>query len=138
MNNIIDTDNHFENKVIIVKYIEEKDYIWEYWKDFAEDDEILEAKNKQTKIIAHTKCKSFLADIANFKGASPEIQLWVRDTWFIEAYEAGLRNLAFVVPEDVFGVFSVDTVINNSLLGKIKIHKSITKTDAEEWLAENS
>ena len=87
-------------------------------------------------MLSYTNTNAYLSDLREFKGASPENQLWVRDTWFPEAYEAGLRIIAFLVMEDVFANFTVETAISGDYAKKITLHKFLTYEEAEKWLKE--
>lgn len=136
MQETIDSPTHYENNFIRIKYLPEKKYIEEVWKDFGEDEEIKTAKNKLTEMFRSTKANAYLSDLTGFKGASPEVQLWVRDIWFPEAYNAGLRTIAFLVMEDVFANFSVETAISGDYAKKITLHKFLTYEEAEKWLEE--
>lgn len=136
MQGTIDSPIHYENYFIRIKYFPEKNYIEEVWKDFGEDEEIKIAKNKLTEMLRNTKANAYLSDLREFKGASPENQLWVRDIWFTEAYEAGLRIIAFLVMEDIFANFTVETAISGDYAKKITLHKFMTYEKAEKWLKE--
>ena len=136
MQGTIDSPIHYENNFIRIKYLAEKNYIEEVWKDFGEDEEIKTAKNKLTEMLKSTKVNAYLSDLTSFKGASPENQLWVRNIWFPEAYKAGLRIIAFLVMEDVFANFTVETAISGDYAKKITLHKFMTYEEAEKWIKE--
>lgn len=136
MQETIDTLTHYENSFIRIKFFPDKNFIEEVWKDFGEDDQIKVAKSKLTEMLRNTGAKAYLSDLTGFKGASPEIQVWVRDIWFSEAYEAGLRIIAFLVMEDAFANFSVETAISGDYAKKITLHKFMTYEEAEKWLKE--
>ena len=136
MQGTIDSLTHYENEFIRIKYLPEKKYIEEVWKDFGEDEEIKTAKNKLTDMLSYTNTNAYLSDLREFKGASPENQLWVRNVWFSEAYKAGLRIIAFLVMEDVFANFTVETAISGDYAKKITLHKFMTYGEAEKWIEE--
>ena len=136
MQETINLPTHYENEFIRIKYLSEKRFIEEVWKDFGEDEEIKTAKNKLTEMLRSTKVNAYLSDLRDFKGASPENQCWVRDVWFPEAFEAGLRVIAFLVMEDVYANFTVETAISGDYAKKITLHKFMTYEDAEKWLKE--
>jgi hypothetical protein len=134
MQGIIDLPTHFENEFVRIKYLPEKNYIEEVWKDFGEDEEIKFAKNKLINMLLYTDSKAYLSDLRGFKGASPENQYWVRDVWFPEAYNAGLRTIAFLVMEDIYANFTVETVITGEYAKKMTLHKFMTYEEADIWL----
>ena len=133
MKNIIDLPTHFENEFISIKYLPEKKYIAEVWKDFGEDSQVKFVKNKFTEILKSAKTSLYLSDLTGFKGASPEIQRWVRDVWFAETYNAGLRTIAILVGEDIFANFSVKTAISGDYGKKMNLQKFVTIEAAEKW-----
>ncbi|NOQ26590.1 MAG: hypothetical protein GQ564_14625 [Bacteroidales bacterium] len=136
MKEIIDLPANLENEFISIKYLSEKNYIEEVWKDFGEDAKIKFVKNKLTEMIKSTKASAYLSDLKGFKSASPETQRWVRDIWFPEAYNAGLRTIAFLVTEDIFANFSVKTTISDDYSKKITLQKFIAYDEAKIWLKE--
>lgn len=136
MQEIIDQSIHYENNFIRIKYLPEKNYIEEVWKGFCEDDEIKVAKNKLVDMLKYTKTTAYLSDLTGFKGASPESQIWVRDIWFPEAYNSGLRLIAFLVMKDAYANFSVETAIRGEYAKKINLQKFMTYQEAEEWLID--
>lgn len=138
MKEIIDSQTHFENEFISIKYLPEKDYIEEIWKDFGEDEKIKFAKNKCSAFFKSIKTSAYLSDVRNFKGASPEAQRWVRDVWFPELIDLGITALALVVGGDVFANFSVNTAISGDYAKKINIQKFVTIEEAEKWFKEVS
>jgi hypothetical protein len=131
----MNSPTHYENNFIRIKFLENKGFIEEVWKDFAEDDEIVIAKNKLTDMLIQTGATAYLSDLRNFKGASPKNQLWVRDVWFPKAYNAGLRTIAFLFSEDVFAEFSVETAIGGEYAKKVNLKKFKTIEEAEQWLS---
>ncbi len=130
----IDQPTYSENHFIRIRFIPEKNYIEEVWKDFGEDEEIVIAKTRFLEILHNTKAKAYLSDLRNFKGASPENQLWIRDVWFPEVYKAGLRMISYLVKEDIFANFSIETAIGGEYAKKIEMRKFITYEEAEGWL----
>ncbi len=131
----MNTPTQYENKFIRISFLKDKGFVEEVWKDFAEDDEIKKAKNKLIEILRNTSATTYLADLRNFKGASPKNQLWVRDVWFPKAYKAGLRTIAFLFAEDVFAKFSIETVISGKYAKKVNLQKFKTFEEAEKWLS---
>ncbi len=131
----MNTPTLYENKFIRISFLKDKGFIEEIWKDFAEDDEIKVAKNKLTEMLIYTQANAYLSDLRNFKGASPKIQLWVRDIWFPEAYNAGLRTIAYLFSKDVFAEFSVETAIAGEYAKKVNLQKFKTIKEAEKWLS---
>lgn len=134
MKEVIDEPTHFENEFIRMKYLPEKNYVEEIWKDFGEDDRIIIAKNKCLEMFKTIKTPYYLTDVRDFKGASPETQRWVRDVWLPELYNVGVRKVALLVGKDIFANFSVNTVINGDYADKIDMQKFAAIEEAEKFL----
>lgn len=131
---VIDKSDHFENYCIKIEYNNEKDYTKETYLDFGEDEDLIIGKKRHLQMIKNYRVNSFVADLRDFKGASPEASLWVTNEWFPEVVKFGLKNIAYILGEDVFAQFSVETAISSDFAKQIKIEKFLTLKEAEEWL----
>ena len=109
----------------------------ETYLEFGEDDDILTGKKKNTEMIGKYKVNGYIADMRNFKGASPEAAFWVANTWFPEVYKLGLKKGAFIFGEDLFSHFAVETAVSSEIAKKMKLEKFLTIEEAEKWLASN-
>lgn len=138
MKETIDLPTHFENEFISIKCLSGKNYVEEIWKDFGSDEKIKLAKNKFVEMTKSAKVSAYLSDVKGFKGASPETQRWVRDVWFPQIYNAGIRTIAIIVTEDVFANFSVNTAISGDYAKKMEVQKFTTTEEAEKWFKEVS
>ena len=134
---ITDLPNHFENYCIRVEYNKEKHYTIETYLEFGEDDDILAGKTKNTEMIKSYNVSGYIADMRNFKGATPEAAKWVANVWFPEVYKLGLRKGAFIFGDDVFSHFSVETAVSGEFAKKMKLEKFLSIDEAEEWLAND-
>jgi len=133
---IADTPVHYETSGIKVKYNADLNYIDEIWLNYMEDEDIKEAKIKLAKMLAYTNCSSYLSDMLNFKGATPEMMLFVKDVWFPLAYEKGLRNLAMVLPPDMFASLALETAISSHVVTKLNAKKFSSYNEAQQWLIQ--
>ena len=131
----IDKPDHFETDYIRVQY-NKNHYVDEIWKDFANDVEVKLAQDKVFEIMKNTKSTAYIANMIHFKGTSPEIQMYVLNEWFPKMWDMGLRTIAMVVPPDIFGEFSLDTVIAKGIADKINKEKFTKQEDAAKWILD--
>ncbi len=126
----------FDNYCISIGYHPQKNITIEIYKEFGEDVDILNGKKKSAELIAKHKHLGYIADMRNFKGASPDAADYVANTWFPEVYKQGLRYGALLFGEDLFSVFAVETAVTNDFAKSMVIEKFLTMKAAEDWLIE--
>lgn len=131
---IVDTPTHYETDFIKITYVPEKKRFEEVWKEYAEDEDIQLAKLREIEILKSFKIDTYLSDMLSFKGASPEIQLWVNEVWFKLAFEAGLRKLAMILPPDIYAVFSLENAISGEFAMKLQAGKFENFFECDLWL----
>jgi len=137
--NIIDTPLHFETDYIQVKYIADGHYVDEIWKSYADEEEVTLAQNKVMEVMKNSGTSAYIADMTHFKGTTPNVMLYVKNEWFTKMYyEIGLRTLSMVVPPDIFGQFSLETVINEGIADKVTKGKFQSYAEAREWILKYS
>ena len=76
---------------------------------------------------------TFIAEMRNFKGASPEVYEWMNNFWLPKICEEGVKYIALILPPDLFGEFSLDNVLG-TVMDKSKGEKFKTIDDAIDWL----
>ena len=87
------------------------------------------------RIIKHEKPISQLVDERNMRFIIiPELQNWINKVLIMPAIEAGLRKVAFLLPEELFAQISVEQTMdeNDSRLLKVKYFE--TEEEAQEGL----
>ncbi|GEM_PF-6631733 len=126
----------FDNYCISIGVHSVKNFTIEIYKDYGEDDDILAGKRKSGELIADRKHIGYIADMRNFKGASPAAMLYVQNVWFPEAFKNGLRYGALMFGPDIFSHFAVETAIDNPFAKKMIIEKFLTLKEAENWLIQ--
>lgn len=126
MNKIEETSSaHYDENIdaVIGKYV-----------GFLTPLEFISVANKQLHIIKTRNLIKQLNDVKKMKVLKPEIQEYLNNEWFPKAQKAGLKYLAFVVPDDVFGNVSMNTVNRNANEFGIEIQYFNNMDNAKNWL----
>ncbi len=88
--------------------------------------------------IRETKCGKVVTDTRKLGAISPEDQEWSATEWATEAIKTGYRKLAIVMPEDVFGLMSVEDTMNSVQSDQLVSFGYFRTTDeAKKWLSSN-
>jgi len=77
-----------------------------------------------------------LNDVKRMKPLKKEIQIWMNEVWFPKAKETGLKYMAFVIPDDIFGKMSLEGA-NKSAPNKFNIEIQYFNDieNAKQWLS---
>jgi len=121
-----------ENDFMKVEYLQLQNLVITSYKGYAEDDIIKEGLLKSIELVRKNNAKNMVFDNTNFQGASPELQTWVQEEFFVLAYNEGARNFAIVVPEEIFAAFSVDMAISEAV-NYMNVEKFYSPSTAIEW-----
>jgi hypothetical protein len=71
----------------------------------------------------------------NMMVLSDDIMKWLNENWFPEALSTGLKCMAFVVPQDLYGRLSMERAYSSLWKSKeLRIQYFNTEIDARQWL----
>ncbi|GEM_PF-5868002 len=84
---IIDAETHFETSYVKLQYFPDGNFVLEQYNDFTEDDEIIHFKNKFLEMSEKFSVKGYIADMREFKGATPAMKEWMEDFWLPAYFE---------------------------------------------------
>jgi hypothetical protein len=111
------------------------DKIVEYkWIGFIKEDDARVGLQKILETIRDKKAIHLLADIKEFKGGTVETAKWVNETWSDQLVQAGLKNVAITVPENIFGEFSNKVALGEKFVKSFKVEKFASAVQARSWL----
>lgn len=112
----------------------QNNYVIVEYKDFLPFKRFKELSEKALSVIEEKKTNKFLAETGHMKSLEDETEKWKAEIWFPQAQEAGLKFVAFVIPNNVFGRMSLDAIKSNKINGLV-MQKFRTVDEAKEWLA---
>ena len=128
------TTTTFKTSFIEVKY-NSVDRVVEYkWIGFVNEADAKTGLIKILETIKQNKVKHLIADIKEFRGGTVETAKWVNDVWSDQLVQAGLRNVAITVPENIFGEFSNKVALGEKFVQKLKVEKFSSVAQARVWL----
>jgi hypothetical protein len=88
------------------------------WHSFANSAQLRSLKDRGLDFYIteaeRTQPLGWICDTRHFSAVRPDDQQWLANDWNPRAFDAGIRHIAFVTPENVFGQMTVDTYIANT------------------------
>jgi hypothetical protein len=91
--------------------------------------------NRTLELVKETSLTKVLVDTRELKVMVQENQRWIDEVWYPDAMRAGLRYMAFIMPEDFFGKISVETSNRRVVReGVIQVHYFDEEQLARDWL----
>jgi hypothetical protein len=128
----------FKTDYLKIEQREPNDYLLMHWTTPPSSHEFRTGMNQLIEAIKNTKCGKVLTDTRNLGAISPEDQAWSAGDWAQEAIKTGYRKLAILMPEDIFGMMSVEDVMNSVQEENIvKFSYFKDELEASAWLASN-
>ena len=103
------------------------------YKGFVRTDNFIEHAKQHIEELKNRKSISTLIDVYEMKVLSKEAQSYINKTWFSEVKKNGLKYVAFVVPESIFGQLSMQTA-NKDVTEGLVIKYFLSRSEAETWI----
>lgn len=119
-----------EKKNIRVEYNDVHGYLYLNWIGFQKEEEIYEAGEEVLKKFRSLNISRILNDNREVRGPWNKASEWTQTYWFPELIKAGLKQFAWVFPDNVFAELSASKAMPNTDL----VHKFSTYKEAEDWL----
>ncbi|MCU0443988.1 MAG: hypothetical protein MUE85_03660 [Microscillaceae bacterium] len=104
------------------------------WKDFAKSDEFKESISKQIELLKNKKSEKLLLDARNFKGIGPKDQEWAEAHHIPALVEEGLKKLAIIASQNIFGKVSLNNLLDKANHTQAKVRLFATDIEAMAWL----
>lgn len=119
---------------IEVKHNVEKNYLYLNWRGFQKEEDIYSSGEEVLKIFKGLDCSKVLNDNREVVGPWNKAADWTQEYWFPAMINAGLKQFAWIFPDNVFAEISAQNAMPDSDL----IHKFHSFSTAEEWLTPNN
>jgi hypothetical protein len=136
MSTIPSFENYYDSKAIRIDWDKVNKYIHVEWKGYASNTEYLEILGKQLALTKEKKAAKILYDLRKMGVVSAENQKYTNDVYFPEVAKAGSKYAAIIVPENIFGEVSVNSILGktNNALFEAKLFKD--SSSATKWLIQ--
>lgn len=125
-------DISFSNASGDVFYDEQADYVCITLTGYSEGEVYRALLNKAIELLKKYGTSKLLGDTSSSEVISVEDQDWSNNDWAKRAVEAGLRYNAIVLSEDIFGRLSIESIVDNAKVVKVKYFNNVA--EAKEWL----
>lgn len=94
--------------------------------------------DRSLSVLQRFKATSLIMDFSNLMLMNAEDQKWIEEVWQMQAVEAGLKQMAAVMPDNLFAALSI-----NKLTANIKKNNSfesasfMNSSEAYSWLSSS-
>jgi hypothetical protein len=126
-----------ESVYVSITHEKENNWIFVDWNGFLKVDMVKEGSEELLKVIESTGCPNVLVDNSNVTGPWQQANSWYQNDWNPRAIQAGLRNMAVVVSDNVFAQLSLQGFLKISD-GIYSVQSFNTMERAKEWLASRN
>jgi hypothetical protein len=99
---------------------------------YPNDEKLKKSLNQSLACIQQYQCPNIISDIRQVKGTWTATNDWIANDWFPRAIKAGLKNIAYIYPPDVFGQFAIQDLIKKTPHYTSQVFKD--PTDAKTWI----
>ena len=111
------------------------------WKGYATTAQFRAANERVLTAITECNASKLLGDAKDFVLIGADDQMWLASNWIPRALQAGVRQIALVMPRFYFNRVAVDTVTQR-LSGEfarnlVRIEYFDSREAARNWLAES-
>jgi hypothetical protein len=125
----------FKTDYLTIQYRPEDNYLQMNWTTTPSSSEFRKGMNELIEAMKSKNCGKVLTDTRKLGAISPEDQEWSSREWATEAAGAGFQHLAILMPEDIFGMMSVEDVMSNVDQEQVATHAFFkSELDAAGWL----
>jgi hypothetical protein len=112
-------------------------YVHAIFEGFMKPDQFKEKCEHSLALIKKHKISSVLVDTSGFKVMPKENKTFIEQDWFPRAIDCGLKKLAHIVPDNIFGQISVQAANRgNEEDGPVDIKYFKSEGEAKTWLTE--
>ena len=105
---------YFQESFVIISWDEDTWAVVIEWLGQARSEKLKTGLDTGLKLLAEKKAEKWLADTKKLGVFGKADEDWANHNWLPRALAAGLKKMAFVVPESALARMALDSVINNS------------------------
>jgi len=102
--------NLFETNYCEINYLEDSKTLVQEWKKFCMPEEFRTAQNKTVELFKAHNCVNFISDTTNAGVLKKEETEWAAKTITPQLVESGMKEINFIVPNNVFAQMTLDNL----------------------------
>lgn len=124
----------YEKEIFTMSQSEENDFLQVKWKQKPDSSTYREVFTEVLRLVREHKITKYLSDLTHSGSASPEDRKWLEVEILPLAIDAGLKNIASVIDQDVFKKYYVSRVATEATQGGAHFKTFDTYQHALDWL----
>jgi hypothetical protein len=127
---------YFQESFVKISWDEDAQAVVIEWLGPARGENLKIGLNAGLKLLAEKNKGKWLADTKKLGVFGKTDEEWANTDWLPRAVTAGLRKMAFVIPESALGRMTLDAVIRNSTREGLGLESAFFDNleDARAWL----
>ena len=125
----------FENSFSEINYLEEHKCLVQVWKKFCMPEDFRKVQLKTAELFKAHNCVNFISDTTDAGVLKKEETEWAAKTITPQLVEAGMREMNFVVPKNVFTQMTLDNLTKQEAQD-MPMHFFPSMEDAVKHLSE--
>lgn len=127
------------NKYILAGWMDDGNVFYYTWKGFVPPNEM---KILLDEVLMHLQIGNgalMLQDLRTTQAVGAEVQEWLITNWVPRAVAVGLRKVALLTPQSVFGQMAVNQVRNKVMINGVELDNQFFDDEAKaiQWLRHN-
>lgn len=104
------------------------------WKGYIRDEEAMTGMRRLLDMVKQSKAVNLLADLTAFAGGSVEMAKWIDRIWSAQLKEAGVKNLAIILPISSVGEYTNTLALGPHAAQNLNSKLFDSEQKAAEWL----
>ncbi len=127
------------NDYVNVEYNDQTEVITLTWLDNPTSEEIRTGLNAGRDFVKENSLKKWIGDTKLLGAIGDEDLDWINNSWFPTLLEAGIRKMAVIIPENVFGQMCVEDIMGtvDTSTGFVSRYFDNVE-DATTWILEET
>jgi len=120
-----------------VKHVKELKCMRVVFDGFISYDDIMKVFEHEYEMIRHYKLKRCIVDLRKMQVYAVGVKEYVKDEWFPRVTKEGLKQIAFVVPENLFGELSMKVAHKDAPVeSEVNIQYFKDQEAAQQWFEQ--
>lgn len=122
----------YQDEFIDIYYHKTEKYIYTLRKGYPSDEKIKLSLNKTLELLEKEHFTKIISDMRAIKGTWTMSNSWIGNVWMPKAIAAGLKNVAYIYPPDVFSQFALQDLVRRNDQYTMKLFNN--PDEAQQWI----
>lgn len=125
---------HYDAPHLTIRWDQGTNCVHIEWKGFIHGEIVRDGLHRALAFFKQKNTDRWLGDTRKLKVMIEEDMKWINDVWFPQAFSAGLRKLAYVIPESALAQMSLKRLMSKVKDETCEIAYFSDLEEAKRWL----